>query len=597
MSDPGQRAHWRFLLQLDRGRRHWTVAALLLALLAAVAAVALVAAAGWLITASALAGIAASAGLAITLEIFAPGAAIRAFAVLRTVSRYGERLVGHEAIFRIMATLRRTLFARFAALPYQRLLSARRASVQVRLMSDVQTLENVHAGLLFPTAAASGATLLLALLAWWWAGAAFALLIGGLGVMMLATCAVTSRLNRHRLLRQEARRDRSRRDLLTLISSHRELYFADTQSQQMQQWLARESRNNTALLRQRLGAAGGEAMMQWLGAAALIGALWLSAHLLLTDDLLRRALHGADAIREAPGAPIMALLIVGILSLGGLWAGLANAWRQMPQTHSAVRRLLRDKPTWNSTQRPTQGPSKAHSQVPSQPPPQDPAQDAMPDTRSRTDTTAQPAEWVLHQVSLRRSVAGRPLLDQRDLVIAAGSCLYITGPSGIGKSSIASLLCGLLPADSGSVLFAGQPVGTIPEAQRLARIAMMPQDTTLVSATLRDNLTLANPTLSDDTLRAALTAVGLEYLASDLDQWVGLNGRPLSGGEARRVALIRCVLAPGDALILDEPFRGLDTASATLANDWLHQHQHHRTLIILDHTPRFATSPEILSLP
>ncbi|MBZ2188114.1 ATP-binding cassette domain-containing protein [Alcanivorax sp. JB21] len=560
MNEPAQRHHWRFLLQLDTGRRRWTLAALLLALLAAFSAVALVAAAGWLITASALAGIAASAGVAITLEIFAPGAAIRAFAVLRTVSRYGERLVGHEAIFRIMATLRRTLFARFAALPYQRLLSARRASVQVRLMSDVQTLENVHAGLLFPTAAATGATLLLALLAAWWASASFALLIIGLGILMLATCALTARLNRHRLLRQEARRDRSRRELLTLISSHKELYFADTRSRQMQRWLTREAHNNAALLRQRLGAAGGEALMQWLGAAALIAAVWLSAHLLLTDELLRNARVDGEAAGST-AAPVMALLIVGMLSLGGLWAGLANAWRQMPQTHAAVRRLLRDRPS----------PDRS---VPS-------------DSDAPSDTTTQPPEWVLDKVSLRRSVAGRPLLDQRDLVITAGSCLYITGPSGIGKSSIASLLCGLLPADSGTVLFAGQPVGTIPEAQRLARIAMMPQDTTLLSATLRDNLTLANPALDDDTLRAALNAVGLDYLTDALDQWIGLNGRPLSGGEARRVALIRCVLTPADALILDEPFRGLDTTSATQANDWLRQHQNNRTLIILDHTPRF----------
>lgn len=542
--------HWRFLFSLDAGHRLWSLAAVALALLAAGAAVALVASAGWLITASALAGLAAAAGAAITLEIFAPGAAIRGFAVLRTVSRYGERLLAHEAIFRIMARLRQTLFARVAARPYEALLAQRRASTQTRLMQDVQALENVHAGLLLPTLSAVIATLGLALVAGLLAGPGFALLISLLLATLALTCTAWARLQRQRHLRHALHRQRNRRDLLHLLDSHRELHFADPDDRQLQRWLRREADDALAQHHLHQRAALGEALLQLALGTTLLIALWLASRLLLTGH---------------PSAPQLALLLIGLLALGGLWAGLARAWQQLPFTHAAIRRLL---PTPDVPDTPNAPLGRAERSEP-------------------RDTT-----WTLQQVTLRRGIATRPLLQNQDLTLHPGDVLHLTGPSGQGKSSIASLLCGLLPAESGQITFMGQPLAVLPEAERLARIALMPQDAPLLSATLRDNLKLANPQVDDHTLCEALNAVGLGYLLPDtdpetgLDTWVGLNGRALSGGETRRIALIRTLLQRSDAIILDEPWRGLDATTRARTAAWARQQQQGRTLIILDHEVR-----------
>ena len=148
---------------------------------------------------------------------------------------------------------------------------------------------------------------------------------------------------------------------------------------------------------------------------------------------------------------------------------------------------------------------------------------------------------------------------------------------------LAALLTGQLPVSRGEVRLDQRNVMEWSEHELFQRIALLPQRSTLLSASLADNLRLANPQLSDQRLRAALEATGLGYLADDPDQWVGLNGRALSGGEARRIALVRCMLTERDALILDEPLRGLDLLARRRVLDWILSEQRGRTLILLDH--------------
>jgi hypothetical protein len=92
---------------------------------------------GWFITATALAG----AGLLIGLDIFTPSALIRGAALLRTVARYGERVVGHEAVLRRLAALRRDTFERIAALPWRPQRALRSGDWQSRLGADIDTLD------------------------------------------------------------------------------------------------------------------------------------------------------------------------------------------------------------------------------------------------------------------------------------------------------------------------------------------------------------------------------------------------------------------------------------------------------------------------
>lgn len=526
---------WRQLLDLDRGLRRWTLAATLLAVLAAFAAVGLVAVSGWLITASALAGLAAAAGGLVTLEIFAPGALVRGFAILRTVGRYGERLLMHEAIFRVMARLRRDIFARLSRQPLQSLSHSRRSGWLSRMMHDVEILEGVHAGLLLPSLAALvisfGAAFAAALL-FPVATLAFLLLASG----NLLCCILLARSGAQNQFRLEARRHRSRRDLPELLDAHRELWFADPRQQRLHLWLENEAKLLQAEKRKRLGVARAEAVIQIILGLALVMLIWLSAPLLASG--------------EAP-APLLAVALLSMLALTGLWSGLPRAWKSVPAIHSALRRTLDSQP---ASAAPLQ--STNHNS---------------------------PAGWSLQSVCLHRGLSGAPLIDGLSMQIRPGTTMLISGRSGSGKSSLAQLLTGQLAADAGQILLDGSDLSLWPERQRFSRIALLPQKSTLLSATLADNLRLANPALSDHQLRTALRDTGLDYLADDLNQWVGLNGRPLSGGEARRIALIRCLLAQSGALILDEPFRGLDEKNRQRVLAWTLQERRGRTLILLDH--------------
>ncbi|MGQ3130193.1 MAG: ABC transporter ATP-binding protein, partial [Variovorax sp.] len=130
----------------------------LLAAVTVLTGMALLGLSGWFITATALAGL--HAATAFTFDVFAPSAGIRLLALGRTASRYGERLVTHDATFGALAALRVRLFRGWARAEAARALALRPARLLFRLTSDIDALESLYLRLLVPAAAALGAALL-----------------------------------------------------------------------------------------------------------------------------------------------------------------------------------------------------------------------------------------------------------------------------------------------------------------------------------------------------------------------------------------------------------------------------------------------------
>ncbi len=176
-------------------------------------------------------------------------------------------------------------------------------------------------------------------------------------------------------------------------------------------------------------------------------------------------------------------------------------------------------------------------------------------TTTATTTTAATAGGIgLRLDGVAHGRAGRPVLDLASLAIAPGESLAIVGPNGAGKSTLLALLAGLEAPSHGAARIGELPATRL-EARR--RIALMPQDAPLLEGTVAANverpLALRGVAARERRRRvgALLERMGLGALA-------GRSGKALSGGEARRVALARALVTEPEALLLDEPFNGVD---------------------------------------
>ncbi|HET9089256.1 MAG TPA: ATP-binding cassette domain-containing protein [Acidimicrobiales bacterium] len=155
-----------------------------------------------------------------------------------------------------------------------------------------------------------------------------------------------------------------------------------------------------------------------------------------------------------------------------------------------------------------------------------------------------------------------------DVAVAPGGLLLVTGASGIGKSTLLRQLCTLEDPPEGKVHIDGIDLAHLDRDQWRSRVAWLAQDPRVTGSSLREAVTLGDPSVGDDEVRAALTLVGL---GEDLDRPVGEGARALSAGERRRLGLARCLMRHPLVLVLDEPLahldpRGADELASVIAN-------------------------------
>lgn len=196
-----------------------------------------------------------------------------------------------------------------------------------------------------------------------------------------------------------------------------------------------------------------------------------------------------------------------------------------------------------------------------------------------------PAPLELDSVSV--SFDGRKALEEVSLTIPAGSTIAIVGRTGSGKSTLVHLIPRLLDPSHGSVQYGGADLRELDPAALRRRIAFVPQETFLFSATLADNIAFGAPEAPREAiLRAALMA-GLEQdLASfpkGLDTEVGERGLTLSGGQKQRVAIARALLRDPSILILDDALSAVDTLTEDRILSSLREFMHGRTTILISH--------------
>ena len=175
---------------------------------------------------------------------------------------------------------------------------------------------------------------------------------------------------------------------------------------------------------------------------------------------------------------------------------------------------------------------------------------------------------------------GEKFLQPFSFEVNVGETLVIEGPSGVGKSTLAAALLGFANY-SGSLTIGGVEVRDIED--RFRYISGTLQNGHIFNTTLRENLMIANEHATDERLLQLLTALELESIS--LDEVLGEFGRALSGGEAKRVSIARALLADAPITILDEPLEHLDSQLAIRIQSALGDLAAGKSLIVITHSP------------
>jgi ATP-binding cassette, subfamily B, bacterial len=182
-------------------------------------------------------------------------------------------------------------------------------------------------------------------------------------------------------------------------------------------------------------------------------------------------------------------------------------------------------------------------------------------------------------------------VDGVSLSVRAGEKVAIVGPSGAGKSTLFHLLLRFYDPLTGVITLDGVPIRTADPKEVRARIALVPQDSVVFAATARENIRFGRPDADDAAVeRAAELAHATEFirrLPGGFDSQLGERGVTLSGGQRQRIAIARAILRDAPLLLLDEATSSLDAESETLVQTALEELMRHRTTLVIAH--RLAT--------
>ncbi|MFA0566927.1 heme ABC transporter ATP-binding protein/permease CydC [Vibrio gallaecicus] len=520
-------------------KKHWFGLSLgmLLAFATLSASIGLLTLSGWFISASAV------AGLTIARETFnymLPGGGVRGLAMSRTAGRWGERVVSHNATFKLLTDLRIFFFQKLTPLIPGRISNLRDADLLNRLVADVDAMDHVYLRLVSPvTVGVLGILCLTSFLMWF--DSSLGLLLGGILVVLLAVWPVLfyklGQRNGGQLTQNKAN---LRITTLDWIEGYSELTLFGAEERYRNAILVSQQKlmNNQYVNANLTGLAS--ALLMLLNGWTLVLILWLSA----------------DGVGGNAPDPFIALMAFATMASFELLMPIAGAFQYLGQTLSSAKRLNEVILTKPDVEFPEQAASLS------------------------SELDIQFSDVTFNYPDSKHNV-----LSNVELSIPAKSKMAIVGQTGSGKSTLIQLLTRYWDPKNGDISIAGTSLKQWSEKQLRDSISVVSQRVDILNGSLRDNLLIAKPDASDTELSELLAKVGLVKLLDDtaLDAWLGDGGRQLSGGEKRRIGIARAILHNAPILLLDEPTEGLDKQTESSIMSLFDEHFEGKTVIFITH--------------
>lgn len=522
-------------------RHKWLLTlGVVLAIVTLLASIGLLTLSGWFLSASAVVGV---AGL-YSFNYMLPAAGVRGAAIIRTAGRYFERLVSHDATFRVLSHLRVATFSKLLPLSPAGLARFRQGDLLNRVVADVDTLDHLYLRVISPLVGAL-VVIIVVTLGLGVLDVTLALTLGG--IMLLTLCLLPPlfyRLGKPTGEKLTSLRGQYRQHLTSWLQGQAELTIFGASQRYREQMENTELSWHDAQRRQSELTALSQAVMLLISGFAVIAMLWLAA--------------GGVGGNTQPGA-LIALFVFCALAAFEALAPVTGAFQHLGQVIASARRITE-------------------------------ITDCPPEVTFPAGESTVPAQvdLRLNAVSFTYPQQVQSALNAVSLNVTAGQRVAILGRTGCGKSTLLQLLTRAWDPQQGEILLNGQPLASFSEAALRAIISVVPQRVHLFSATLRDNLLLASPAATDEALATVLTQVGLEKLLVDdgLNSWLGEGGRQLSGGELRRLAIARALLHDAPLFLLDEPTEGLDATTESQILDLLSDVTKGKTVLMVTHRLR-----------
>jgi ATP-binding cassette subfamily B protein len=193
---------------------------------------------------------------------------------------------------------------------------------------------------------------------------------------------------------------------------------------------------------------------------------------------------------------------------------------------------------------------------------------------------------------------GKPVLEHVDFAVQPGQNIALVGPSGIGKSTLLSLLLRLYDPTKGRVLIDGRDIRDYTLASLRPQISVVLQDTLLFAASVRENIAYGAPESTPEAVEAAARLANahefIQTLPKGYDTVLGERGLTLSGGQRQRIAIARAAIRQAPILVLDEPSTGLDGENERTVLDALRRLADGRTTFIISHDLHLAARADLI---